>query len=432
MVPGGGSRLLGMGDDAVQVVVGNGARPQNRPPLPNWVVVLAVVIGVGGLLVFIFMDRDSIESVARSTSSTTSSTVTAPPVIEAGPTTSALHSPTTTAAPARRVVPTVDPGDYRGLQPRGLQGDVALVPRPGPVVQSRSRIWVFREGGSVVQREDLPLLWPVDGSSSPILLTGGHVIFSDGRGGYIVDVGLMSEPSGIIWAAVTVVLGAGPNFVWFTGSNTFPSRDTDWVALFDVESGSLGETIDVTGQFRAAVVGISEGLIVEPVDTDVYGRYAYWSPTDGMRQLVLPHIAEAEPMFVLAASDDLVAVIVPGELLVLNISNGDLLTTFSVAAEPHDITAVCISPDQQHLVVVTSRGDAFIGRLIDGEIVTLLSDVQGPNGVGWTSNDQVVFISTEEGTLSLEGYDIATSERNRFASLEGSDVWWLAASGAMC
>jgi hypothetical protein len=292
-------------------------------------------------------------------------------------------------------------------------------------------MWVVRPGGSVVQRDDLPPLWPVDGSMHPFLLTGEHIVFSDGARGYIIDSELVNQISPFM-SAGSVIPGATSGLVWFTGSALFGGNDIEWVAPVDVESRTAGDPIVVSDIFVSAVAGISDGIIVRPLDPEKYGRFAFWSPTEGLQTFDTQHPSGLDVVFVSAASGDVAVVRYPGILAVLNIANGDLLVTFPIDFGFARVTGVCLSPDLRHLVVVASDGEAFIGDIGDGEVVKRLSGIQATNGVGWTANDQLVYVMKQPDTTYLEAIDLGSGMQDRVAVLEGSAEWWLAASGAMC
>lgn len=426
-----GRRLPEVKEPSVRIVDGDGdgdgGHSRQRPSLPNWIVVSAV-IGIGAVFTAATQGSFDGDQIAGSTANF----AIAPPLDDPTTTAAKPFSTGITNSVGALVVPAVNTGlSCERCSVTVLRGDVALTPRPGRTLALQSPMWVVRPGGSVVQRDDLPPFWPVDGSMHPFLLTGENIVFSDGAGGYIIDSGLVNEVSPFM-SAGSVIPGATSGLVWFTGSALFGGNEIEWVAPVDVESGTAGDPIVVSDLFVSAVAGISDGIIVRPLDPEKYGRFAFWSPTEGLQTFDTQHPSGLDVVFVSAASGDVAVVRYPGILAVLNIANGDLLITFPIDFGFARVTAVCLSPDLRHLVVVASDGEAFIGDIGGGEVVKRLSGIQATNGVGWTANDQLVYVVKQPDATYLEAVDLGSDMQDRVAVLEGSAEWWLAASGAMC
>ncbi len=424
-------RLLEVKEPTVRIVNGDGdddgGHSRQSVRLPTWIVVFAL-IGIGTVFAAAtrgFFDGDQIAGLPANFTI-------APPVDDPTTTVAKPLSTGTTNSVGSLVVPTVDTGlSCERCSVTVLRGDVALSPRPGRTPALQSPMWVVRPGGSVVQRDDLPPISPVDGSMHPFLLTGERIVFSDGARGYIIDSGLVSEVSPLM-SAGSVIPGASSGLVWFTGSARFGGNAIEWVAPVDVDSGAVGDPIVVSDLFVSAVAGISDGIIVRPLDPEKYGRFAFWSPTEGLQAFDIQHPSGLDVVFVSAASGDVAVFRYPGILAVLNITNGDLLITFPIDFGFARVTDVCLSPDLRHLVVVASDGEAFIGGIGDGEVVKRLSGIQATNGVGWTANDQLVYVRKQPDATYLEAVDPGGGMQDRVAVLVGSAEWWLAAGGAMC
>ncbi len=414
-------RIVGCdGDD-------DGGHSRQSVRLPTWIVLFAV-IGIG--VVFATASRGTFDGdqIAGSTDDfTVASPIDVPTMAVAKPFSTGIAN-----SVEALVVPAVDTGlSCERCSVTVLRGDVALTPRPGRTLALQSPMWVIRPGGSVVQRDDLPPFRPVDGSMHPFLLTGEHIVFSDGAHGYIIDSGLVNEVSPRM-SAGSVIPGATSGLVWFTGSARLGGNDIDWVAPVDVESATVGDPIVVSDLFVSAIAGISDGIIVRPLNRETFGRFAFWSPTEGLQTFDTQHLSDLDVVFVSAASGDVAVVRYPRSLAVLNIANGDLLITFPIDFGFARVTAVCLSPDLGHLVVVASDGEAFIGDIGGGEVVKRLSGIQATKGVEWTANDQLVYVMKQPDSTYLEAVDLGSGTHDRIAALEGSAEWWLAASGAMC
>jgi hypothetical protein len=423
--------ILQMREDAVRIVqVDDVDDPNGRTPPPIWIivfVVLAVVAG-GWLLV--------------SQGSTDSDVVTSSTFALATPDAVSESTP-------RETVPTVSPSaadsvpsifgppmmSVRSDTPRELRGDVALA-SPEFLLPNQT-LWVFRDGGRLVSRGDSAF-----GSSPdryPMLMTAGHVLI-DRVNGWIVDVDLVDRAT-MLGTNRSLIPGAEPGLVWFGRRENLARGQAEmgdylWVAPVDVESRTVGERVDITDLFSRPLVGVADGLIVVPVEEKTYGRFAYWSPTDGLVPL---YLRDPDRDTVVTASGDLVVVASSGSVSVLDIASGDYLSSFAFNFG-EAVTSACLSPDRQHVIVVGSNGGAVVGNTTTGEVIVLeLNEyydletfIQREHGIGWTTDDQIVFIAGDEDPKDLFGFDIATGESFSIAGLDGPGDWWLTASGTMC
>jgi outer membrane protein assembly factor BamB len=146
---------------------------------------------------------------------------------------------------------------------------------------------------------------------------------------------------------------------------------------------------------------------------------------------------------VVAASGNLV-VVKPSEQSVdiLDIVSGEYVGSFELPGVVRPVTSACISPDGKHVIVVGWNGEAVVGNTTTGEVVGLTGviepfglgmTVQRKHGIGWTTDDQLVFIGdVKHDSINIFGFDIATGERFVVAELDGPERWWLTAGGTMC
>ncbi|MGI9584171.1 MAG: hypothetical protein ACR2N7_01105 [Acidimicrobiia bacterium] len=389
---------------------GSGGSP--RPPI--WVVIVVVVSVVAGGWLLATQGSSDGDTVAGTTIPFESDLTT-----------------TTTASVATTL--TVAPVDASGFQTAAvaagssqqLQGHVAVASPDSS--SGQGGVWVFRPGGSVVSRVGNTISSGGAAGRYPMLITAGHLIV----GNQIFDIDL-AEPPISLWTDAFVVPGSGPGVVWLARRRSSSGFSiADWVAQFDVESLAVGEQIDLTDLALVPNVGVADGLIVGNVNDE---SHAYWSPTGGLVDVGLPD----ELGSVLTASGNVV-VVSSGSVDVLDIVRGELVSSFGSSELPDigRVASACLSPDGQHVIVVGSNGEAVVGNTATGQVVRRLkyhdlASIQRNNGIGWTTDDQIVFIAGDGDPKDVFGFDIAGNEPFHLASLHGSEAWWLTASGTVC
>jgi hypothetical protein len=395
-----------MREGAVQIVDDVVDEPDRGSRPPGWMIVAVVVVGI------------AVASFVVSQASTSSDSTADASVSSNAGYASPIEGRRLTAVTART--------------PSHLRGKVAVA---SPDVQPlEDRVWVLRPGGSVVGRADHFI-------GGAALMTVGSVM----TGLWIFDDDLVDRPT-MLGSNRELIAGAEPGLVWFARTQNLRGRETRigdylWVAPVDVESRTVGERADITGLISRPVAGVADGLIVVPVDDETYGRFAYWSPTDGLVSL---NLRDPGSDIVVAASGNLVVVATAGRVSVLDIASGDYLSSFSFNSGG-TVTSACLSPDRRRVIVVGSNGEAVVGNTTTGEISVIdgtnvdydelwpnITSIQQTHGIGWTADDQVVFIGGGEDRKHLFGFDIATGEIFKIADLDGAGEWWLAASGSMC
>jgi hypothetical protein len=401
---------------------GNGSGGPPRPPI--WVVVVVALSVVGG--VWLLVTQRSTGSVLDSSPTTT--TIPFEPSF-ATTTTAPLVTSTTEQQAAGDPVSVFGnpPISITPETPEQLRGYVAVTSPDDPPF-NQNTVWVFRPGGSLVSRSG-NVIGRVN-VEYPMLITAGHLIL----GGQIFDIDL-AEPPISLWTDGRLIAGSGPGDVWVTqlpvpGSFVDDDRDS-WVLPVDVASLTVGERVVVTDLFYAPIVGVAGGLLVND-----FGRTSFWSPTDGLVPL-----ESIDLRTVVAASGDLVVVASPDQVTALDVVTGEDIGSIKVEfTDP--VRSACLSPDREHVILVAWNGEAVVGNIATGEVIDLnevvehyddlTESIQQDHGIGWTANDQLVFIAQGEGSRNVFGYDIATGEGFHVATLDSPAPWWLTASGTMC
>jgi hypothetical protein len=399
---------------------------QSGPPI--WAAVLVGLAAVGAGWLFVSQrstDGDSITSSTYSFTASTLSSVTPDDVPEDTPTVSTPEADSEIRVGFPDLYPRVAV-DAPGFGPGDLEAEVVLM------APSSAGLWVFGPDGGIVSRRDVPIT--PGPRPYPVLITAGSIVFSNFGLAYVLDPDL-AEPATQFASATFVIPGGKEGVVWFVGSRSL-TDDIIWVAPVDVAAQTVGERIMIGDVFSEIVTGVADGLLVRPLDEEASGLYAYWSPSGELARLVRPMalsetVARSIPSeTVLSASGNL-AILVFGD----RVSVVDYQRNVQVGQFFYDlggsVGSACLAPDLEHVVVVGSNGNAFIGNVDTGELIALDSDVQPSHGVAWTSNDQLVYLRVSENgrTLVTHGAD---ESGGGIALLDGAGEWWLTASGTMC
>jgi len=378
-----------------------------RPPV--WVVVIVGLSVVAGLWLLSTQGSTDDDPVASPTTTVEAS------VVETTTTSVVTTTASTVAGGSVSDVGNL-PAAVTSQTPQQLRGYVAVASPDAS--SSQDTVWVFRPGGSVVSRGDAVIRG--DNAEYPMLITAGHLIV----GNQIFDIDL-AEPPTSLWTDASVYPGSGPGDVWLARHVGF--APASWVTQVDIESLTVGEQVaDVS---FLPIIGVADGLIVADFNDE---SALFWSPTDGLVDVGLPDRRGA----VVAASGNLVVVVTSLSVNVLDIQRRGTVSSFE---RPILLTSACLSPDGQHVIIVGSNGEAIIGDITSGEVISLNEaignqpmDIQRNNGIGWTADDQLVFIGRDGDTKHVFGFDIATNDFFHVATLDGSEEWWLTASGTMC
>jgi hypothetical protein len=408
-----------------------------RPPI--WVVIVVVVsVVAGGWILF-------------TQGSTDTDPVTSPTLLPPTPDEASVVTPTVAPDEASVVTTTVasptaaDPVSVFGNPPASVTAETPQQLAGYVAVSAGKRdaantVWVLRAGGSVVSRNDVPTFDARVGGYPLLkfLMKGGHIAFVRSGNGYLLDADLIDGHE-YVGPATYIIPGAEPRTLWFVDSPGL-TTDTESVTLVKVESRTLGEPIEVTGVFSRPLVGVADGLIVYDLEEEL----AFWSPTDGL--VPLDQLGDDA---VFAASGNTVGVIQSGRVSLLDIVSGEYVSLDIVSGEYVSFLTfnvglgrACLSPNGQHVIVLLPHGEVVLGNFTTGEVVGLMGvgepfgpgvTVQLENGIGWTTDDQFVFIAEPAGDAKhIFGFDIATGERFVVAQLDGPGQWQLTASGTTC
>ncbi len=403
-----------MREDAVRIVHFEEVDDHNgRMPPPIWVVAVVVAVVTGGWLL-------------ATQGSTDTDPVTSPTLLPATPDEASVVTPTVASPTAVGPVSVVrdTPIAIIGETASQLRGYVAVT--SPDTLSTQTNVQILQAGGRLVSKTYNVI--PRGNLDYPILITAGRLLL----GGRIFDIDLAALPISL-WTDGSVIPGSGPGVVWLAGPGTGPGTDDySWVSKVDVESLTVGERVDITDVFSRPIVGVGDGLIVATWEEG----YAYWSPSDGL--VPLDHLGELDS--VVAASGDFVVVASPGSVRVLDITSGEYADPIMLGFDfTVPVTSACLSPDGQHVIIVGFNGEAVVGNTQTGEIVRRLKyahplpiTIEPKHGIGWTTNDQLVFVGDIEDDAShLFSYDIASGESYVFGQLD-SDNSSLTASGTMC
>jgi hypothetical protein len=387
-----------MREGAVQIVDDEVDEPDVGSPPPIWVgvVVVLAVVGAGWLLT---LPPDGAESAPVVTSPSTN------PERDVGP-----------QDPYSRVViqaPGFGPGD--------LSGDVVLTSTlPFSIPAS---LWVIRPSGAMVRLPDV--LVRRDPSRYPLLITSDRIAFANYGSGYLLDVDA-ATPAEPLLSATSVIPGSDEGLVWFVRSRSLVG-DINSVTPVDVDTQAVGQEIDVTDLFSEVVAGVGDGLVVKPTDDETYGEFAFWSPSAGLEALGL---GSPDRENVVSAAGDLAIVANRDWVGVFDPRAGEYVMSFSYNLGG-TVTSACLSPNSVLLVVVGSNGAAFIGNRITGQLHPLDGHVQESHGVGWTSDDQLVYLTVSDSGRAVVALN-SDESGGEIAFLKGGGDWLLATSGSMC
>lgn len=402
----GSSRISSPQDSDGPITIGDDVDARSsegvrrRPHGEGW----AGIVGVAGLAIWLLVGRD----VTVPDGSTTTIGFLAQPnsPIGDGP------DPVTTRVSAQRMM------DVELLEgAHALRGEVALTHFPHGTGNS---VWVLKTGGGIARRDDVPL-WPGD-FAHPMLLTEGRIVFADLDFAYLLTSDL-SGPASRLAEASFVVPGADPGLVWLAGESA------DSVTPFDVQSGALGQPIDVAADFWWPVAGVAGGLIVYPIDEVTFGRMAYWTTDRGLQAIDVPNSAQGD--IVTAAGDLAVVMSRDATVTILDVVSGETIRT-SVDLGEGDVRDACLSP-QAHLVAISGTGGET--EVIDAETGTGIQHLTGvytTNAMGWSSSDQLIYITDVADETRVQALDVVTGSKHDIARLTGAIGWWLTAAGAMC
>jgi hypothetical protein len=422
-------RVVGVTEDPVRIVGGDGDTPDEPRSTPVWVIVALVSAMVGAVWLLTNQGsagdappaRLALPDTTTSTTRATTTSTTAEPSSDDVPATTIAVPSTATTIPA-------NPALIVGPESEGaaaLAGDIAIT-TPSGWGEQGATVWILRTDGTIVGRTDLQYETGVH--RYPLLFTAGRIVFMHGNSVFVLAHDLAGSPTEVASASF-IVPGATPGLVWFLGTGTEPASGISSISLMDVVSGTVGDRFDPWD----GVVGVADGLIVASDGPETLGRFAYWSPKSGLVSLDLPDPGRTTFE---AASGDLAVAVSSDVVRVLNVVKGTTEAEFPIDFTEGTVRSACVSPDQARVVVVWSNGEAFVGDIGTGDIIAVTdaseSTAPGVRSAVWTSAEQLAYVIDRGDEIALEALDIATERRFRIATLEGSINWLLAADAAMC
>jgi hypothetical protein len=200
------------------------------------------------------------------------------------------------------------------------------------------------------------------------------------------------------------------------------------VARLDVATRALEEPTDVRALFAHPQAGVADGLIVQPIDYERFGRLAYWSPETGLRRIE----SLQRPWSRLLAASGNVALFVSDstDVQAVDVARDVSTAAFSMdlAPSPHG----CLSPDGRRLIVPTETGGVVVDATDGRELGRLQLDYPY-HGVAWTSPDQYVYVAYADGRQSVWAGSVDGAYLPvAVAELPFQGTWWLAADGSTC
>jgi len=98
------------------------------------------------------------------------------------------------------------------------------------------------------------------------MVTSERIAFASFCHGYLLDADAVASAEPLA-PATFVVPGANEGLVWFVRSRSLLG-DVSWVAPVDVDTQIVGPELNITDLFSGVVVGVADGLIVNPKDQD--------------------------------------------------------------------------------------------------------------------------------------------------------------------
>jgi hypothetical protein len=418
-------------EDPVRIVGEEGDRPDESRSTPIWVIVALVstMVGAAWLLTSQGSTGDAPPSLSAITETTTPTTGSSTTSTTVEPSSGGVPEATVAVPPTATTIP-MDPTLIVGPESEGstaLAGDIAITTPDGWGEQGAT-LWILHAGGHIVRRTGIHFEAGIH--QYPLLFTAGRIVFMQGNSAIVLEHYLASGATEVA-STQFIVPGATPGLVWFIGTGTEAASAFGSVSLADLVSGTVGDSVE--SEFSRAVVGVADGLIVDPGAPEVFGRFTYWSPESGNVSLDLP---DPGTTTIEAASGDLAVAVSPDVVSVLNVRNGAVEAEFPIDFEGGTVRSVCVSPDYASVVVVWSNGEAFVGNIRTGEIMPMTniadSAAHGIRSAVWASAEQLVYVVDRGIEIAVEALDIATGHRSNIATLEGSINWLLAANAAMC
>lgn len=304
-----------------------------------------------------------------------------------------------------------------------LRGTVVVAPHPAGRRDTETPIWVLGADDRLVSERQAPL-WPGD-VPYPLVLANGRIVFADLDNVHLLDTALR-EPPMVVSPGSFVVPGGTPGRVWVIGEGA------RWVAALDTATGAIGERIDVSASIRWPLAGVSDGMLVEPIDEQTYGRYAYWTPALGLQPIDVPD--HGQTGLLAAAGNSAVFLSPQGVIRVMDIPSREYVSSFEVDLGEDLIIDGCLSPQQFFIAITGSSGRTIVVSTDDGTLMQDLTLAQQPfAALAWTTPDQLLAIIDSNEGNRLQAIDVFTGTTRTIADLDPRNHgWWITASGSNC
>lgn len=330
-------------------------------------------------------------------------------------TTSVLTTTTSPPPPTSERFPPTSLEALRGAA--GIRGKVVAAPLPGS--SGGAPLWVL-SGTGLIRRFEVPL-WPGD-YPHPLILSNGHVAFTDLDNAYLVDVDLASPPATVSEGSYLLPSGT-TDLVWIIGDGA------TWAAPLDTSTGAVGEHIDFAGMVSWVQAGLGSGVLVLPMDETTFGRLAYWAPGNGLQPIDLEN---ADSQLLTAAGSLAVFLSPDGTFQVQDIANSTKISRFSLDFDGSSGVSGCLSPDESSIAIYGEGVTDVVVSSTTGEVLYQLPEDDERQDLNWVTTDQLVAqTAADEGRL-LQIIDLTAGTTTDIASLSGLGSWWITASGSNC
>lgn len=339
------------------------------------------------------------------------------------PVTTTTSSSTTTSGVAATA-----PTEFPPLRGR-VEPLVGAAELSGPVALATTgqtdseNLWVLQAGGRLVQRVDVPIR--PGGFEHQILIVGDHILFSTSGGTYRLGVDL-SEPAEQVAGESFLIPGSTGEMAWIVGG-----FDLQWFAPFHGRTGELGAQTDIDEDFGWPFAGHGDGVLFHPYDTETHGQVAYW-PAGGKPEPFDLGVSTESNLSQI--SGGLAVLISPGPSVeIIDVETLEKVISHDIESEeqPHVVSA-CLSPDAQHVLVSSSTSSPVVIEVSTVEVVGQIQNQDVVRVVGWSSSDQLLYVTETQQRTELRILDLETSSTFSIARLAALGDWRIATQGPSC
>ena len=383
----------------------------------RWIVVTAV--GLAGVLtgwVFGFTSsppptstNTAEDPIAISPTSTTPDTTTIPTFATTTPTTSQRND-----APLRGRVELL-PGSL------DLRGSIALAV---PASEGDQNLWLIEPGGRMVQRVDAHIR--PGGHRYPMMIVGDYLLITSSAGTFRTRLDLTEHAVKVEESAI-LIPDDSANRSWLVGGDL-----PEWFALFDGETGEVGQRTSIPNDFGWPFAGYESGVLFYPNEPSVYGPVAHWPLGGEPSRLDVELDAQSG---IISVVGHLGVIVSPGpRLQIVNLQTGERTTSLPFEPGQGNVVGVCLSEDAGYVAAISSTGEVEVFETATGESRGRLSTSDPPFSVGWVAPNQLVTIVDVEGAASssLQLFNAAAGLATPIASLATPAAWRMATSSRPC